>query len=275
MLKKYGYNIETDKYDTIAGLNPSIRLNLNEIGFKIKFSKQNKDANDPFINTYETVNRNGTFEGTQGDIRQNEIIEPKKCQKNISFMANGIEPHFSFNSNRSIDGTKLNPFERKLSDYEFQYEPGHFVLLKQTLIELCNRFDYSDKVDDIINCYDFWIKSTVSELQITRYSKENTLNIWKDHVIFGGGWKYLSKIASRLLSAQASETICERKISSQRYSITNRRQASNDDLVEARFRLSCNKPKNGVVTSLLSIQTEKQKKAKTREKEIKTLLTKK
>ena len=89
-------------------------------------------------------------------------------------------------------------------------------------------------------------------------------------------WKLLSDIAIRLLCAQGSETICERKISLQRLSITNRRQCSNEDLVEARFRMSCNKPPNsGVVKSLKMLSNERMLNKKLRSKELVRTLTQK
>lgn len=130
MLKKYSYKINEDKYDNIVGLNPSIRLKLHEFGFKAKFSTKNKEIDNPFAKSYEEINRNDTFVGTEEDISENEKVEPRNDQKNIAFMVNGVDPYFSFNANRSIDGSILFPFERKLTDYEFQYDPGHFILLK-------------------------------------------------------------------------------------------------------------------------------------------------
>ena len=71
------------------------------------------------------------------------------------------------------------------------------------------------------------------------------------------------------MSAQGSETICERKISAQRASINNRRQISEEDLVEARFRLSCNKPPNsGIVSSLQNLDCERKQNEKAKAKAI-------
>ena len=88
-------------------------------------------------------------------------------------------------------------------------------------------------------------------MEIIHYKKDNLFKIWNDIAVYNPSWHKLSEIAITLLSAQGSETICERKISQQRIAITNRRLSSKFDLVEARFRLSCNNPPEiGVVKSL-------------------------
>ena len=91
----------------------------------------------------------------------------------------------------SIDVKKFNPFERKTRDLEFRYEPGHFVLLTQALKDLCDLFSYSEQKDEIIQCFDFWIKFTVDQIEITKYTKDNSLKKWNDLVIYEGGRKFL------------------------------------------------------------------------------------
>ena len=166
-------------------------------------------------------------------------------------MVGEVKPYFEFNAERSIDGEKLNPFERKMNDLEFQYEPCHYNLLKSTLEELCVRFGYKNEKEGIVQCFDYWIKAQVNELDITNYSKDNIIKIWNDVSLYNPSWKKLSEIAIALLSAQGTDIICERKISQQRLSTTNRRLSSKVDLIEVRFRLSCNKPpESGTVKSL-------------------------
>lgn len=269
MLEKYKYQLEDkDRYDSSTGLDPILSFKMHDIGFKYVVDNKASYENDLFSEKYESIRRENAFNGSHNDSERNDMIQPKSSQKNILFMFGESDPHFDFNEFRSIDSVKLLPFERKMDDSEFLYEPGHIALLEQCLNDLCDRFDYSDKKDDILKCYDFWIKSNVSQLRIPHYTKESCYKIWNNLAVFKGGWKYLSKIAIQLLSAQASETICERKISCQRYSITNRRQNSNEDLVEARFRLSCNEPPyDGFVKSLKYLANEQYKKFKEKAKE--------
>ena len=102
------------------------------------------------------------------------------------------------------------------------------------------------------------------------------LKIWNDFSLVNPSWQKLSEIAITLLSAQGSETICERKISQQRLSITNRRLSSKADLIEARFRLSCNKPpENGKVISLNDLSHRKRDQKRNKQRELtQTLLQK-
>lgn len=276
MLQKYKYQLDDkDKYDNSTGLDPILTLKMHDIGFRYVIDNKKNNEDDLFSEEYEDVTRQNAFDGSSFDLEINDVIQPKSTQKNIVFMFGESDPYFDFNEYRSIDSVKLLPFERRMDDSEFLYEPGHFVLLEQCLNDLCDRFDYADKKDDILKCYDFWIKSNVSQLRISHYTREDCYKIWNNLAVYKGGWKYLSKIAIQLLSAQASETICERKISCQRYSITNRRQNSKEDLVEARFRLSCNEPPyDGFVKSLKYLANEKYKKFKENAKQLnQTLIT--
>ena len=274
ILDKYEYKFAHDKYDNSVGLDPILRLKFKELGYKIKLKQINAEKNDPIVNDLVLVGRNiEDFAPSEDDENQNSVIDPpilnQPHQTNLVFLVGNVNPYFEFNENRSIDGQILYPFERKMSDQEFLYEPGHYNLLKSTLIGLCKRFGYDDNVDSIVDCYDFWIKSTVQELQISQYRKERLFKIWKDLALYTPGWKMLADIATRLMSAQGSETICERKISAQRASINNRRQISEEDLVEARFRLSCNKPPNsGIVSSLQNLDCERKQNEKAKAKAI-------
>lgn len=109
----------------------------------------------------------------------------------------------------------------------------------------------------------------MSDLGITKYLKTNSIKIWEDMVVCGPCWQKLSDIAIKLLSAQGSETICQRKISMKRLAINNRRLSTKEDLVEAQFRLSCNKPpENGKVISLNDLAYKKLRHQKTKSKEL-------
>ena len=273
ILKKNGYEIHDDKYDNMKGFDPLLLFELRKLQYKIKLKKINYDKDDPIETNYENITRSeNTFLPDQFDIDQNSIKETtktKESQKNLVFMVGEVKPYFEFNAERSIDGEKLNPFERKMNDLEFQYEPCHYNLLKSTLEELCLRFGYKNEKEGIIQCFDYWIKAQVNELEITNYSKDNIIKIWNDVSLYNPSWKKLSEIAIALLSAQGSETICERKISQQRLSITNRRLSSKVDLIEARFRLSCNKPpESGTVKSLNDLSHRKNDQKRIKQKEL-------
>lgn len=279
ILTKYGYKINEDKYDNSTGLNPFIRLKFKELGYKVKLNQIITEKNDPMNKEIASIDRNDNlFKVNDDDKEMNSIIkplpDPSNEQNNLIFMVGKIDPYFKFNVNRSIDDTKLLPFERKMKDLEFQYEPGHFLLLKNTLKSLCKRLGYNDKAEMVIDCYEFWIKSNVKKMDIRHYTKEDQFKIWKDLSLVSKSWKILSEIAIHLFCAQGSETICERKISMQRLAITNRRQMSNEDLVEARFRLSCNKPPlSGIVKSLKSLDIENKNIKKGKIKEMLNILT--
>ena len=109
--------------------------------------------------------------------------------KNLVFMVWEVKLYFEFNAERSIDGERLNPFERKMSDSEFQYEPCHFILLKNTLEDLCLRFGYEKGKNGIIECFNFWIKAQVQDLEITNYSKDNMLKILEDFSLVNPSWQ--------------------------------------------------------------------------------------
>ena len=274
ILKKNNFKLEEeDKYDSCTGLDPVLMITLHDVGFRIEIDPQKNCSDDLFIEEFEDAERDNAFVENQYDSEENNVVQEKQNQRNIAFMFNEEEPYFQFNEFRSIDGMKLHPFERKMTDIEFLYEPGHYALLEQSLADICDRFDYTDKKEAIIQCYEFWIKASVQQLKIKHYTRENSYRIWNDFSIYKVGWKYLSKIAIQLLSAQAAETICERKISCQRISITNRRQNTKEDLIEARFRLSCNEPpSDGIVRSLKDLANDKYQKAKNKVKEMKQSL---
>ena len=175
ILKKYQFEINDDKFDNSPGLDPSIRLKLNELGYKIKLKQITNEATDPMNSDSISIDRNeDNFESTYNDANANSITSHASTQKNLVFMVGNVESFYPFNTNRSIDDTKLFPFERKMEDIEFQYEPGHFLLLKTTLTELIKRLGYEKYDKSILACYDYWIKNTIADLKINRYSKENS-----------------------------------------------------------------------------------------------------
>ena len=141
----------------MKGMDPLLQLEFRSLQYKISLKQFNYDKDDPIEQKYEYVTRSEeTFIPDQNDIDQNSIVEPikpKDSQKNLVFMVGEVKPYFEFNAERSIDGERLNPFERKMSDSEFQYEPCHFILLKNTLEDLCLRFGYEKEKNGIIHTH--------------------------------------------------------------------------------------------------------------------------
>lgn len=159
MLRCYGVCGTPYKYDQSVGLDPFIRLKFEELGYKIKFKQIIAQQNDPINSTAPLTTRDITdFEPSENDTNQNSIETQtliNATQRNLVFIVGNITPHFAYNVNRSINNEKINHFERKMSDIEFQFEPGHFILLKTILTELCKRFGYEDKKEMVQACYDF------------------------------------------------------------------------------------------------------------------------
>lgn len=273
ILIENGYEIEEEKYDSMVGLDPCLQFELRNLKYKIKLNQINNEKSDPIATQFDHMERNSeTFIVEEEEQHINSEVQPiliQHAQNNLVFMIGNVKPYFEFNAERSIDGLTLFPFERKMDDLEFRYQPCHFNLLKKTLEDLCERFGYTTEKESIVECYDFWLKAKTTDLGIIHYQKNSDVKIWKDMAIHSPCWKFLSDIALTLISAQGSETICERKISMQRATITNRRLSSKEDLVEARFRLACNKPPDcGKVVSLNDLANKKMQQQKIKIKEL-------